>query len=1311
MIPAKKNELLQFIKDQTIGPGALDGRLLYINDNKQDKYELVNAPPARYYCSGILFPEKEIEELSVVPEEAERSDEVGGEGENPAGMIQDSDLVSGNQTFPAHMGITIALSEKCKWEDLKIAISFRKYRKLSMAEATKEVCVRIDMNLSEFNQLIEFFQLTDLLGILTKDGTNYVRFILNGDHTSRLIVAASDGNKTFRDKIVEEYDLKYPDISDPSINQLRAKLMKELRQESQDPTLISKLNAINSYTLFRGHLQTLIDLFRKDVWEGKELVIDAPKSKRTLALRDDEFSSFLNKDEDLIVFQDTDSKIQINYLLVADRRDLKNEKKYLKLQLLNTSDPVHNDPERFYSVDNREVNAKCFFGVAIDVQSSELVPYHHRMKNSIDLEDQQTKYIYREFNSFGVGHGCSIKWDENKKQVSSTYLPYYSSPDVETIPRIKSSIVNDKVTGKFMAEPFFKDDNFLEIQRLSTFNKEDVIIESLTLLVDSYDLWIKQKRDLISKSRNSELHRELVENCEQDSKRLRKNIEILKSNPDFILIFRYMNSAMLMQMLHGKGDDLHLPIKTSYTTEFYSSQKFLIKGEPPKWRPFQLAFILLNLDAIFTPSSETRRNVDLIWFPTGGGKTEAYLSLIALTILYRRVFHNDHGGGTSVIMRYTLRLLALQQFQRATLLIMSLELLRRWKISNLPLGNTPITIGLWTGIGLTSNSFDGLKKQIENIKVQVQSIQSSDETPRIKDLTHQRCPWCNTPLVKREQDKISLSYHFDVSSKRSFLYCVNQNCAFSRDTDIDHSEPLPIITCDEEIYLRPPSLLFGTVDKFAALAHRIHREPHRDSRRLFGNEFSDWGGQKVPLPPDLIIQDELHLISGPLGSATALVETAIQELCVRNDGQDTYGAKIISSTATIRNAREQVLELYGKEVNLFPKPGPEADDSFFAFYKRTHSDQDVKNYQFTSKRGYLGFLPTGRSQTWTQLRITAICLVHRIVFDKRYRTSPLMPEFSKALDFYHTVLSYFNSLKELGKTDSQVNTYLEQEVRRVYKNLFYTDWTAEVNYTEKIYKSELTGRLSGEEVKTSLLVIEKKFDPNTLRTRGQVPPDFVMATNMISVGLDISRLNTMIVNGMPRSISEYIQATSRVARESSGIVLTIHHPYRSRDVSHFEKFQEFHSTFYGYVEPISITPRARKTLDKFLSLYIAILLRHRFKDLAYNNDVSNITVPKTHSAARVFLKQVFNSRPFPADNKLIFEKWIDNAIDDWTSWVTQNSSIDLVFEYFNPSRTTEQKRLYQSPYADRSNTLQAKWRVPHSLRSVEEGTVINIKPL
>ena len=368
---------------------------------------------------------------------------------------------------------------------------------------------------------------------------------------------------------------------------------------------------------------------------------------------------------------------------------------------------------------------------------------------------------------------------------------------------------------------------------------------------------------------------------------------------------------MFMQLWHGrkapKGDvkEFFTENFEGFSKEFYTEKASpnLFGDEPAAWRPFQLAFILLNIDGISNPGQDNwpERNevVDLVWFPTGGGKTEAYLGIIAMTIIHRRRVYKEKGGGTAAIMRYTLRLLTLQQFQRATILIMALELVRRWGIFDL--GKEPIFIGMWVGNDSLPNRLEDLEKEYKGITSKLESNRERDQKEgkgfdpqRIKVQTKipfAACPWCGTSLYQDYvidfKDKRKSKDLFEAG--RIHLNCHEENCSFSSPIIPGLSNgkffgPIPVSLCDEEIYKQPPALLFGTVDKFAQLAHKVSNtdsKRHKDSRRLFGKGNFEIGKPSSYIPPDLIIQDELHLLLGPLGSAVAVLECGIDQLCTR----------------------------------------------------------------------------------------------------------------------------------------------------------------------------------------------------------------------------------------------------------------------------------------------------------------------------------------------------------------------------------------------------------------------------------------------
>lgn len=1067
------------------------------------------------------------------------------------------------------------------------------------------------------------------------------------------------------------------------------------------------------------------------------------------------------------------ASISANIQLSRDSRKKSNQV-FLKIQLINTSiafDEAKQNDNRYYSTFNELVNRKSFFGVNLSIKSEDLVPYsnheYQQEKDNTYSEDTITAFIYDQFKDYATGHGCSVKWSKQGEplMVETEYLPYCETPDIDPIPRNKSkNAIKDDKEG-FVSPLFLEKSKSQEFKWLSVFSNanDDEIVLGLNEFVDSYGNWIELKRkDEKYQDIYSGIAKQELDKCEGDYLRMKKNINDFlsgNSNKEKLDSFRLMNAAMFMQLWHSvkvKQDAVNSFMNDEafeyFNFYFYkeiADDKLFSKIESAGWRAFQLAFILLNLDGIFKLDDDEnwdKRNnwVDLVWFPTGGGKTEAYLGLIALTIINRRKEFKEKGGGTAAIMRYTLRLLTMQQFQRASLVIMALELIRRW--GTYELGDEPITIGLWVGNNSlpnkTSKKYNGVEK--DSLLGEFDKLN--------KDLDNKipfsKCPWCNTYIQGESRvDKDVASTVFN--QNRVHLKCTNQKCSFSFglgriSKKRNDQDSIPVCLSDEIIYQHPPTLLFGTVDKFAQLAHKVNGQNdgrNTDSRRIFGT--GNWEQGKPPngyLPPDLIIQDELHLLLGPLGSAVALFESAVDQLCTREDGTRP---KIISSTATTRNTQLQIAALFDRKVNLFPKPGVECDDSFFAFYKRRFKSIDDKTPEYLSKRKYIGVLPTGRTQVWMQMRLAAIIMTHRAIFElnELEEKHPIdfdsYQEFEKAMDYYHTTISYFNSLKEVGKTQSQVQTYILKELRRVFSRVVRPQKLigSLYAYKDRIVDSELTGRLSGEDVKNELKSVETKWnakkrfatsEKNEL-IKGKVPPEFVVATNMISVGIDVSRFNTIIMNSMPRNTAEYIQASSRIARNDYGLVLTVHHPFRARDISHYEKFIEFHEKMYSYVEPISITPFTQKAVERYMGLYLATMIRHRTRfterlsageistisEIELSNIISELSRYFEERKDRMNTYDSFISNLLKQENVKQIKGWIQEAFSEWKKESNKNLADNKTFVFNNKSArsTPPQEQLYVDIEEYEGNIHSKKWQVPMSLRVIEPEAAIKINSI
>ncbi|HET9741888.1 MAG TPA: DISARM system helicase DrmA [Terriglobales bacterium] len=727
-------------------------------------------------------------------------------------------------------------------------------------------------------------------------------------------------------------------------------------------------------------------------------------------------------------------------------------------------------------------------------------------------------------------------------------------------------------------------------------------------------------------------------------------------------------------------------------------------NDPPAWRPFQLAFLLMNLKGIALPENADRNIVDLLFFPTGGGKTEAYLGLSAFTLLLRRLRNSGiASAGLTVLMRYTLRLLTLDQLSRASTLICALELERQKDAARL--GDWPFEIGLWVGRAATPNRM-GKKGDKDQETARARTIRFLNDDRKPSPIPLEECPWCGTKfkpisfrLLPNNDNPIDLR-----------ISCANRECPFGRGV------ALPIVAVDEPIYRRLPCFMIATVDKFAALPWTgevgafFGRVERHDKDGFYGPCEPD-RGQKLPqgrlLPPDLIIQDELHLISGPLGTMVGLYESALDELCAIERNGHIVRPKIIASTATVRRAETQIRALFNrKAVEVFPPPGPDRRDSFFA---RT-LPSSVNN-----ARLYVGVAAQGRSPKVAMLRVYLALLGA----GQRWYSAVDQNGKENAADPYMTLVGYFNSLRELGGA----RRLIEDEVRSKLEQ--YSD-RMRVGESQGLFADrkidydpvELTSRVDTAQVADAKRRLARSFAEKKERV------DVAIATNMISVGLDIIRLGLMVVFGQPKASAEYIQATSRVGRDDKrpGLVVTIFNVHKPRDRSHYERFTHYHQTFYRSVEATSVTPFSPRALDKALAATLVGLVRQVHKPMTPAIGAMKILEErqKLESVITSLADRAFeHSKDLPkTELENLRSRVRERAlalIDDWSKLAKELQQVGTGLQY-NPMEAGAARQLlydYLSPELKNlpPTNVKMKFRAMRSLRDVEPEVSLWVRTL
>ncbi len=862
--------------------------------------------------------------------------------------------------------------------------------------------------------------------------------------------------------------------------------------------------------------------------------------------------------------------------------------------------------------DAGRVDELCFFQCGFHIRGASsnqwILPYPEvqRTVRRDDDEEEINRLLYRDRLTFAIGHGCAADWPgerpDNVGEIATDCMPTFETPGTS------ADLID--VNG---------DPIRVSMRKLSGLDSLDDGSDELARLVRAYRKWIQglealDARRLPVPEDLRGTARVLIGRCKQCLSRIEDGISFLQSNSSTARhardAFRMANYAMLVAQLRASRE-VRLPQwqdgRIVWDKEIGNPDPALPHPTKGYWRAFQIAFLLMTVRGICEPSYQDRSLVDLIWFPTGGGKTEAYLGLTAFTIFYNRIAGLE-STGADVIMRYTLRLLTAQQFQRAGLLFCAMEHVRRLPKNFEQLGGKPFRLGMWVGGDATPNTRADARAALSRLQSNPDS-----ENPFVL----LKCPWCNAkfgPMPdessrqrgrgRGQRSPLSvLGYTKYLLAGRTaetvVFRCNDQKCEFGYTIARPDSSPLPICIIDEDIFEAPPNLIIGTVDKFAMLAWKP------EARTMFGIGKD---GKHTGLPPTLIIQDELHLISGPLGSMVGAYETIVEEMCTRRSHDSVLRPKIVASTATISRAEEQVKALYARDrVMLFPPSGLEAGDSFFA--------REARSGDGTLKPGrlYTGIMAPGHGSLQTTLaRVYAALLQYPAIM-------PVLRGDESERDPWWTLLSFFNSLRELGGAA----TLLVADARDYLRVIIDRHGFSYSQIRQLLNVEELTSRIRSDKIPLAIQKLEIPFGRDG---RGYVKDtvEACLASNIIEVGVDIDRLSLMTIVGQPKTTSQYIQVSSRIGRsqERPGLVVVAYSQSKPRDRSHYERFRSYHQRLYAQVEPTSVTPFSPPAVDRALHGIIVTTVRQLSP-----------------------LAEARNPRPYPLENGSALRSLVENMIE------------------------------------------------------------------
>ena len=952
--------------------------------------------------------------------------------------------------------------------------------------------------------------------------------------------------------------------------------------------------------------------------------------------------------------------------------------------------------EKDYKFISKENNKNSIFQPMIRISGvgNEKPFTHIEDMGKIGIDDDAVlDMLFRKKKTFATGYGCAAKWenDMSPRWVESMFVPRFVQKE------IGKASDSDGKDGRPVLIDMYEMSGFEKFDD-EEFNRAD-IREKLEPLVIQYKKWIEGLENRMEKEfdgSTDEFHdaaNDNVKKCKIACKRIEDGLKLLtaESRDDsskIVKAFLLANRAMLYQGLYfdyalgkSKGQKISRPDTDK------PGQRF--------WFPFQIAFMLMTLRGIVDKEHDDAEIADLLWFPTGGGKTEAYLGVAAFTIILRRLRGEVDGLGVSVIMRYTLRLLTLQQFERSSTLFCALEFIRKNARDNLGLGEQPFLLGMWVGYSLTPNSSDKSLTAINKLKKD-----RFAETPDGSPWQTNYCPWCGKEVGPH-------NYWVDSETKWTKVKCMNGGCYFS--------DSLPLVTVDEDIYTRCPSMIIATADKFARMAFRhdiasmfgraekwctIHgfttkRDMTYEKSKCRCSTVRDaYDIESKRFPPDLIIQDELHLISGSLGTMVGLYETAVDYLTGLDKDGKTIRPKVIASTATTRGTREQMKKIFNRKGGTaeFPPPAFDRKDSFFWWETNVTGRLHV-GVSFSHKSGKFAL---GKIFSSLLQRISTI----KDAVDES--------KMSRLVDPYWTLVGYYNSIRELGGSNRLVEDDVPDGIELITGLIDKKVKKREVG-VQYAGIEELTGRKTQREINELRVKLEKSFpDENTINV--------LLSTNMISVGIDVGRLGLMVVNGQPKNSTEYIQATGRIGRkpEIPGAVFVLYNPYKPRDLSQYENFVGYHNTMQKYVEPAILTPFSLAACKRAIHAVFISMIRLSIPEMSGTKDANDFTKSMGKDIEKFILERFKSIQDVDEDSRQFqdMKDMLDDFQTNWEKFIQKTKEDDKAKKkgvwYNNPYspeeyRIPKNENVLMIEFSQAGATKIGKFPMstPESLREVE----------